>query len=65
MKKLFVAAAITMAIPTPATASVASGEYVRAQTETKVDAAPDSRNTMAGEYNVTGHLTVPTPALPE
>ncbi len=47
-----------------ANADLASTTYVKTQTATKVDTSPDANQTMAGNYTISGTLTVPTPPLP-
>lgn len=54
--------------PRVVVASVASTgyvtDYVKQQSETKVDTSASSVQTMAGSYTVSGSFKVPTPPLP-
>lgn len=45
-------------------ATVATTDYVKANTENKVDTSSTANQTMAGTYTVSGTLIVPTPPLP-
>lgn len=45
-------------------AELPSVSYVQDAVETKVDTSATANQTMAGTYNVTGVMTVPTPPLP-
>lgn len=45
-------------------AELPSVSYVQEAVETKVDTSATANQTMAGTYNVTGVMTVPTPPLP-
>lgn len=44
--------------------AVASTNYVEGAIQTRVDISAKANQTMAGTYNVSGTLTVPTPPLP-
>ena len=43
---------------------IASTNYVEGAIQTRVDISAKANQTMAGTYNVSGTLTVPTPPLP-
>ena len=45
-------------------ADLASTSYVSTAVESRVDTSADAKQTMAGEYTVSGALFVPTPPLP-
>ena len=45
-------------------AELPSVSYVQEAVETKVDTSATANQTMAGTYNVTVVMTVPTPPLP-
>lgn len=45
-------------------AAVASTNYVEGAIQTRVALSETANQTMAGTYNVSGTLTVPTPPLP-
>ncbi len=44
--------------------NLASVEYVDPKLENKVDVSESAKQTLKGEYTVTGTLYVPTPPLP-
>ena len=45
-------------------AELASVSYVHNTVDTRVDTSAQAKQTMAGEYTVSGTLYVPTPPLP-
>ena len=45
-------------------AAIASTNYVRGAIETRVGISESTNQTLAGTYNVSGTMTVPTPPLP-
>lgn len=45
-------------------ADLASVSYAESLVETRVDTSAEAKQTMAGEYTVSGTLNVPTPPLP-
>ena len=48
----------------PVWAAIPSTNYVNEAIETRVGVSADTKQTMAGEYTVTGSFNVPTPPLP-
>ena len=52
-------------IPTTTLAAVASTNYVKGAIDTRVGIDKSTNQTLAGTYNVSGTMTVPTPPLPE
>lgn len=51
-------------IPTTTLAAIASTNYVKGAIETRVGLSASTNQTLAGTYNVSGTMTVPTPPLP-
>lgn len=51
-------------LPTNTLGGIASTKYVNTAIETRVDTSESSNQTLAGTYNVSGTMTVPTPPLP-
>lgn len=51
-------------IPTTTLAAVASTNYVKGAIDTRVGISESTNQTLAGTYNVSGTMTVPTPPLP-
>ena len=47
-----------------AKAAIPTTSYVDGAVATRVDTSSDANQTMAGTYNVSGTMTVPTPPLP-
>jgi hypothetical protein len=45
-------------------ADLASVDYVETRLEEKVDVSENAKQTLKGEYTITGTLHVPTPPLP-
>ena len=45
-------------------ADIPSTAYVNGAVSTRVDTSESANQTMAGTYNVSGTMTVPTPPLP-
>ena len=45
-------------------AEIPSTAYVNGAISTRVDTSESANQTMAGTYNVSGTMTVPTPPLP-
>ncbi len=63
MKKfVFIIFIVCMAMS--AHADIASTTYVSQSNATKVDTSANAKQTMAGNYTVSGTLVVPTPPLP-
>ena len=50
--------------PTTIFADIPSTAYVNGAVSTRVDTSESANQTMAGTYNVSGTMTVPTPPLP-
>ena len=50
--------------PTAIFAEIPSTAYVNGAVSTRVDTSESANQTMAGTYNVSGTMTVPTPPLP-
>lgn len=50
--------------PTTIFAEIPSTAYVNGAISTRVDTSESANQTMAGTYNVSGTMTVPTPPLP-
>ena len=51
-------------LPTTTLGGVASTNYVNGAIETCVGISESTNQTLAGTYNVSGTMTVPTPPLP-
>ncbi len=62
MRRLVLLVCVLMA--GTAYADLASVSYVSKATETSVKTSAETKQTMAGEYTVSGALYVPTPPLP-
>jgi hypothetical protein len=50
--------------PTMTLGAIPSTKYVQGAIETRVGISESSNQTLAGTYNVSGTMTVPTPPLP-
>ena len=55
---------LTMFFALPVWASIPSTNYVNEAIETRVGISADTKQTLAGEYTVTGSFKVPTQPLP-
>ena len=64
MKALFFAVFLHIVPSVALAVTLISGEYVDEKIATKVDTSETAKQTMAGEYTVSGTLIVPTPPLP-
>lgn len=51
-------------LPTTTLAAIPSTNYVNGAIETRVGISESTNQTLAGTYNVSGTMTVPTPPLP-
>ena len=55
---------LCLCFPTTIFADIPSTAYVNGAVQTRVDTSESANQTMAGTYNVSGTMTVPTPPLP-
>ena len=55
---------LLLLLPTTTLGGVASTNYVNGAIETRVGISESTNQTLAGTYNVSGTMTVPTPPLP-
>ncbi len=55
---------LCLLFPTTTLAEIPTTNYVNGAVATRVDTSATANQTMAGTYNVSGTMTVPTPPLP-